>query len=630
LRHFRGGQSRATGEKNDPETSYNAAPGGFMSKSRRDFLAAASIGLLGAAAASYDENAEAQQPGEVPAGAPPAFGGGPAVGPEVSTTTFAEAEKLAQVQWNADERSQAAISWRKTMAALYERRTGPRNVALEPTLAPYSQWNPVLPGQKDGPVLDRFVRSDADPGPLPANDADIAYAPVTRLSRWIEQRKITSERLTQIYIQRIERFDPKLRCVITLPREHALELAKRADAETAAGKYRGPLHGIPWGVKDLADTAGILTTYGAEFFRDRVPTTDAAIVKRLNDAGAVLLAKLSLGALALNDIWFGGQTVNPWLLEEGASGSSAGPGAATAAGLVAFSIGSETGGSIVSPSMRCGVTGLRPTFGRVPRTGAMTLCWSLDKLGPMTRGVEDAALVLRAISGPDPGDLSTVPSKLDFDANGKIKGLRVGYFPNWMKENPATEVDRAALETVKKLGMTPVEVSIPDWPYDSLQLILFAEGAAAFEQFTLDRRMNQLKAQVPDAWPNLFRQARFLSAVDFVQADRFRRKVAEEMARVFSEVDLLLVPSLRDEMLTITNFTGQPSLTLRAGFVEVTKARSDWVEDANHPFPTFHPARRVPHGVTLIGRLFEEGTLCAAGIAMERSFNVMGEHPPGF
>jgi Asp-tRNA(Asn)/Glu-tRNA(Gln) amidotransferase A subunit family amidase len=322
--------------------------------------------------------------------------------------------------------------------------------------------------------------------------------------------------------------------------------------------------------------------------------------------------------------------MNPWLLEEGASGSSAGPGAATAAGLVAFSIGSETGGSIVSPSMRCGVTGLRPTFGRVPRTGAMTLCWSLDKLGPMTRHVEDAALVLHAISGPDAGDLSSVPSKLDFDSNASVKGLRVGYFPKWMNERPATEVDRAALETVKKLGMTPVQVAIPDWPYGSLQLILFAEGAAAFEELTLDRRMNTLKAQVPDAWPNLFRQTRFLSAVDFVQADRLRRKVAEEMARVLSEVDLLLVPSLRDEILTITNFTGQPSLTLRAGFVEVSQARSDWAPDPNHPLPTFNPPRRVPHGVTLIGRLFEEGTMCSAGIALEQAFGVLGERPPGF
>jgi Asp-tRNA(Asn)/Glu-tRNA(Gln) amidotransferase A subunit family amidase len=387
---------------------------------------------------------------------------------------------------------------------------------------------------------------------------------------------------------------------------------------------------VPFGVKDLLDSAGIATTWGAEPYRNRVPQQDSVVVKRLYDAGAVLIAKLSLGALALNDIWFGGQTMNPWLLEEGASGSSAGPGAATAAGLVGFSIGSETGGSIVSPSMRCGVTGLRPTYGRVPRTGAMTLCWSLDKLGPMTRGVEDGILVLQAISGPDAGDFASVPSRLDFDATAPVNGLRVGYFPGWMKEAPATDVDRATLETIRKLGMSTHEVSLPDWPYDSMQLILFAEAAAAFEALTLSGELRRMRAQVSDAWPNLFRQARFLSAVDFVQCDRMRRSVAQEMARIFSEVDLLLVPSLRDEMLTISNFTGHPSLTLRAGFVEVSEARSDWAPDPAHPVPKFSPSRRVPHGITLLGRLFDEGTVALAGLALERSFNVMTEHPPGF
>jgi len=533
---------------------------------------------------------------------------------------------------SAAQRAMAAASWRKTMAALYERRTGPRKIALESTLAPATRWNPVLPGlaAQAGPEHDRFVRSNADPGPLPARDEDIAFASVTQLSRWIEQRKLTSDRLTRIYLKRLEQFDPELHCVITLTRALALAQAKQADEEIAAGHYRGPLHGIPWGAKDLLDTAGIRTTYGAEPFQNRVPTEDAVAVKRLHEAGAVLVAKLSLGALALNDIWFGGQTMNPWLLEEASSGSSAGPAAATAAGLVAFAVGSETGGSIVSPSMRCGIVGLRPTYGRVARTGAMTLCWSLDKLGPMTRNVEDAILILHSISGPDAGDLASVPSKLDFDANASAKGLRVGYFARWMNENPATAVDRAALESVKKTGMVPVEVSIPNWPYDSLNLILFAEGAAAFEELALSGGMNQLKAQVPDAWPNIFREARFLSAVDFVQADRFRRKVAEEMARLFSQVDLLLVPSLRDEMLVITNFTGHPSLTLRAGFVEVSKARSDWAPDPNHPLPAFSSPRRVPHGVTLIGRLFDEGTLASAGIALERDFGVVHQRPPGF
>ncbi len=603
-----------------------------MSGSRRDFLAQGTLGLLSVAVAAHAQTPQSQEPtppNPTP-GAPPAFGTAPPVGPEVSAGTFAEAEKLVQVEMTPADRAEAAENWRMQMAPLYERRTGPKKLAIEESVAPATVWNPMLPGMKSYPAANVFVRSAVRAAALPANEEDIAFATVTQLSCWIEGRQITSERLTEIYISRIERFDPKLRCVITLAKDHALEQARQADKEIAAGRYRGPLHGIPWGAKDLLDTANIATTWGAEPYRDRVPTKDAAVVERLNAAGAVLVAKLSLGALALNDIWFGGQTMNPWLLEEGSSGSSAGPGAATAAGLVAFAIGSETGGSIVSPSMRCGVTGLRPTFGRVPRTGAMTLCWSLDKLGPMARGVEDTMLVLNAITGPDPGDLYSVPSKLAFDSGASLAGLRVGYFPAWMKDAPATDVDRAALETVKKLGMVPVAVSLPDWPYDSLNLILFAEGAAAFEELTLSHKLDELKAQVPDAWPNCFRQARFLSAVDFVQADRMRRKVAQEMARIFSDVDLLLVPSLRDEMLVISNNTGHPSLTLRAGFVEVSEARSDWAPDPKHPLPKFSPPRRVPHGVTLIGRLFDEGTVAQAGLAMEKAFGVAGERPAGF
>lgn len=602
-----------------------------MPGSRRDFLTYSSLGMLTAAL----ETATAQVPSQ-PAtpGAPPAFGTTPPVGPDVTATTFAEAGKLVQFEMTAQDRAQAASNWRMQMAPLYELRTGPRKLELEPALAPATLWNPAIPGAlAHDPATSapaNFLRS-ADPHtPLPSSDEQIAFASVTQLSRWIESRALTSERLTTIYLDRIARFDPKLHCIITLTRDHALEQARQADREIAAGHYRGPLHGIPWGGKDLLDTASIPTTYGAEPFRNRVPKEDSAVVARLNAAGAVLLAKLSLGALALNDIWFGGQTMNPWLLEEGASGSSAGPGAATAAGLVAFAIGSETGGSIVSPSMRCGVAGLRPTYGRVPRTGAMTLCWSLDKLGPMTRSVEDAMLVLQAISGPDPGDLASVPSTLSFHAGADVSGLRVGYFPQWMKEPPATDVDRAALETVKMLGMKAVEVSLPDWPYDSLNLMLFAEAAAAFQEITLNHQVDELRAQVPDAWPNVFRQSRFLSAVDYVQTDRFRRKVAEQMAKLFADVDLLLVPSLRDEMLVITNNTGHPSLTLRAGFVEVAEARSDWAPDPQHPLPKFSPPRRVPHGVTLIGRLFDEGTIAQVGMALERAFHVAGEHPPGF
>jgi Asp-tRNA(Asn)/Glu-tRNA(Gln) amidotransferase A subunit family amidase len=598
---------------------------------RRQFLIRAPLGFLVGAASSAALRADGRdaQPPTTP-GAPPTFGSGPGSGPEVTPATFAEAEKLMQVTMTPAERQQAAESWRTSMAPYLERRTGPRKVEIDPADAPALLWNPMLPGIPELPQHDRFVRSTTAPGPLPSSDDDIAFAPVTRLARWIETRQLTSARLTNIYLTRIARFDPRLRAVITVTREHALARAQAADSEIAAGKYRGPLHGIPYGVKDLLDTKGIPTTYGAEPFRDRVPDADSAVVRRLDAAGAVLIAKLSLGALALNDIWFGGQTMNPWLLEEGASGSSAGPGAATAAALVGFSVGSETGGSIVAPAMRCGVTGFRPTFGRVARTGAMTLCWSLDKLGPMTRSVEDAMLVLQAITGPDAGDLSSVPSRLDFDAGARIAGLKVGYFEKWMQEAPATDVDRAAMETMRKLGMTLQPVSLPDWPYGSLNPILFAEGAASFEELALNGGLRTLRVQVKDAWPNLFREARFLSAVDTVQADRLRRKVAREMARIFSDVDLLIVPSLRDEQLTITNFTGHPSLTLRAGFVEVSEARSDWAPDPAHPLPRFDPPRRVPHGITIVGRLFDDGLLGQVGIALERAFGVVDERPSGF
>ncbi len=606
--------------------------------SRRSFLSSASLTLAAAASAAgckavlpRHEPPDSQKP--VP-GAPPAPGEGPAFGPEVSPATFAEAERLVQVDLDVNEVGEAAGNWRTVMAPLYERRVGPRQVPLPPSVAP---WSLTRPSQFDDafggytpPQADLFVPPVTDPGALPESDELIAYSPVWQLGHWIRMRQISSERLTGIYLDRLRRFNPKLNCVITLTPELAVEQAKQADAEIAAGKYRGPLHGIPWGAKDLLDTAGIPTTYGAGPYRNRVPGDNAFVVTKLAEAGAVLVAKLSLGALALNDIWFGGQTMNPWLLEEGASGSSAGPAAATAAGLVGFAIGSETEGSIVSPSMRCGVTGLRPTFGRVGRSGAMTLCWSLDKLGPMARSVEDTLLVLQAISGYDPADTGSVPSHLHFDGTQGPAGLRVGYFPKWMEESPSTDVDRAALALLPRLGMTPVPVALPDWPFGNLNLILFAEAAAAFEELTAVRNERFLKMQVPDAWPNTFRQARFLSAVDYVQTDRLRRRVAWEMARIFSEVDLLLVPSLRDEMLTIGNFTGYPSLTLRAGFVEVSEVRSDWAPDVNFPRKQLSPPRRVPYGVTLIGRLFDEGTLGRAGLAMQGAFGVAGMRPPGF
>jgi Asp-tRNA(Asn)/Glu-tRNA(Gln) amidotransferase A subunit family amidase len=613
-----------------------------MADSRREFLRVSAMGVMGAAmvgASGADvegqaATGQAQTPQEQVPGATPAFGTASPTGPAVTAGTFAEAEKLAQVTMTPAEQTEAAGNWQQSMAALYERRNGPRKVALGEADAPATVWNPTLkkPFGVDMHVSNAPTAYAVDElqWPLPKAHEDIAFAPVWRLAQWVSSGELSSVRLTNIYLARLKKYQPVLSCVITLCEEHALEQARAADKEIAVGKYRGPLHGIPWGAKDLLDTAGIRTTWGAEFNEHRVPTVDAAVVKKLNDAGAVLVAKLSLGALALNDIWFGGQTKNPWCLEEGSSGSSAGPGSAVGAGLVGFAIGSETQGSIISPSMRCGVTGLRPTYGQVPRTGAMVLSWTCDKLGPMARSVEDAMLVLQAISGNDAGDTASNSKPFAWSDSTDLYGLRVGYVAKWMNSAPAIDLDRQALEVCRKLGMTAVPVTLPDWPYASLNAILFAESAAAFEAETLDGRLNELKMQVPDAWPNTFRQSRFVSAVDYVQADRMRRKVAVEVAKMFEGIDVLLVPSLGDDPMVIFNFTGNPSLTLRAGFVEIGEARSDWAPDPKNPLPKFNPKRRVPYGVTLIGGLFDEVALGRVGIAMEREFGVASERPKGF
>ncbi|HXX31782.1 MAG TPA: amidase [Myxococcaceae bacterium] len=596
--------------------------------SRRRFLTRSAL-LAGAAVVARAEEAVAA-PDD--AGAAPPPGSGSAAGEGVTATTIAEAEKLPEVQYSAPERAQAASSWSINFGpTIADRR---RYHPLE-HMVPAQLWDPRIPGAPRGPERTRLVFSRALPA-LPTRDEDIAYAPLTALSTWLRSRKISSVRLTELYLDRLKTLGPRLECVITLTDTLALEQARTADREIAQGRWRGPLHGVPWGAKDLLDTAGIRTTWGAEPFRNRIPATDATVVSRLHAAGAVLVAKLSLGALALNDIWFGGETKNPWLPAEGSSGSSAGSAAATAAGLVGFALASETGGSIVSPSSRCGVAGLRPTFGRVPRTGAMTLCWSLDKLGPMARSVEDTLLVLQVLSGPDGKDLGCVPSHLAFDAGQPVKGLRVGYVPAWL-EKPANDwdrqslpVDRAVVEAARRAGMTVVPVDFPQLPYAALYTVLFAEAAASFEELTLSHGVDQLKMQVFDAWPNLFRQARFLSAVDLVQADRLRRQAALAMNALLSTVDVLLVPYLRDDTLIGTNLTGHPSLTLRAGFIEVDRIRSDWLPPPGQQWPALPAKRRVPQGVTLIGRLFDEGTLVRVGMALERALGVAAERPPGF
>jgi Asp-tRNA(Asn)/Glu-tRNA(Gln) amidotransferase A subunit family amidase len=383
------------------------------------------------------------------------------------------------------------------------------------------------------------------------------------------------------------------------------------------------LHGIPWGAKDLLDTAGVPTTWGAEPFRNRVPETDAIVVRRLDDAGAVLAAKLTTGALAYGDIWFDGRTHNPWNQDEGASGSSAGPAAAVAAGLAGFAVGTETLGSIVSPSMRCGTTGLRPTFGRVARTGCMSLCWSLDKIGPVTRFVEDSALVLGAIHGTDPGDPASWAAPFVFDARAPLPKLRVGYVPTWFEGEDATSIDREALAAMKRLDVDVVIIETPELPYDALLAILFAEAATAFEALTLNNEDDTLTWQGADAWPNMFRLARFIPAVDYLAAQRLRREVMVAFAEVFADVDAIIGPSYAASMLVATNFTGHPSLTLRAGFRE--RPPKPYLDGKTAQDAT---PRTVPQGITVWGRLFEEGMLCRLGMALEQQLGVADQRPP--
>jgi Asp-tRNA(Asn)/Glu-tRNA(Gln) amidotransferase A subunit family amidase len=411
--------------------------------------------------------------------------------------------------------------------------------------------------------------------------------------------------------------------------DRALAEADAADSLLRGGVWLGPLHGVPYGLKDLFDTADIVTGWGAEPFRDRVPEQDAVIVSRLRAAGAVLLGKTTVGALAYNDIWYGGTTRNPWNLNEGSSGSSAGSASATAAGLCGFSIGTETLGSIPSPSQRCGTTGLRPSFGRVPRTGAMALCWTLDKVGPICRSVEDTALVLAAINGRDLGDPASIDAPFNFDAGAPWKDLRVGYLPEAFGEG-ANAIDHAALQAVRDLGVDLREVKLPDLPYGSLINILYAEAAAAFEELTLDDTDDTLTWQDAGAWPNTFRKARFLSAVDHIQLDRLRLRVMKALDALFGEIDVLVGPFMTGPMLVASNFTGHPCLHLPAGFLEVgTRGKASLgagkltVGEEDAAGRTF----TVPQGISLWGRLFDEGRILNLGMALEAALDVAHRRP---
>jgi Asp-tRNA(Asn)/Glu-tRNA(Gln) amidotransferase A subunit family amidase len=492
-----------------------------------------------------------------------------------------------------------------------------------------SRFDPRLPGFRmpSGGSSVRFA--NADPGPLPSSYEDIAFAAAWRLSAWIRSGALTSRRLTGIYLDRIAALNPRLYCFATVTTEIALAEAEAADALIRAGIDLGPLHGLPYGLKDLFDTKGVVTGWGAEPYRDRVPETDATIVTLLRRAGAVLLGKTTVGAIAYNDIWYGGETRNPWNLNEGSSGSSAGSASATAAGLCAFSIGTETLGSITSPSQRCGTTGLRPTFGRVSRAGAMALCPSLDKVGPICRSVEDTAMVLSAINGGDPADRGSIDAPLVYDASAGIGGLKLGYLPDAFGEG-ATAVDHAALEAARRLGVEVVEASLPDLPYFALMNIVYAEATAIHKELTLDGLDDRLTWQDDGAWPNTMRKAWLLSAVDHVELDRLRYRVMEALDTLFREVDLLIGPYSTGPMLVASNYTGHPCLHLRAGFEMLHTRHRGTLSNRGVSFTEpgeKGPLYRVPQGISLWGRLFEEGPLLNFGLALERELGVAGERP---
>jgi len=538
---------------------------------------------------------------------------------EFTDDVIAAAEALAGVTYTPAERA----LMRDNLAPQVEQALLRRAVNLPTDIGPATRFDPRPPGFV-APGAGDFEWS-LEPAAMPDADEDIALAPVAVQAGWIKAGQLSSTRLTRIYLERIARLNGKLFCFATLTAESALARAEKLDAMTADGIWLGPLHGIPYGLKDIFDTEGVPTCWGAEPYRDRVPKQDAHIVTALHAAGAVMLGKTSVGALAYGDLWYGGRTRNPWNTEEGASGSSAGSGAATAAGLAGFCIGTETLGSIVAPSTRCGVVGLRPTYGRISRRGAMPLCWSLDKIGPMARSVEDCGLVLAALNTPDAADPFQIFQPL---GGGRFAGrVRLGFFPEDFTGDDVTALDHAALDIAKGLDVELVELRHGGLPYESLMAILFAEAAAAFEDLTMSGRDDELTWQDADAWPNSFRKARFLSAVDHVQADRLRTLVMREMDDVFQKVDLVIGPSLTGPMLTITNFTGHPSLCLPAGMFE-TAARHP-VSLMRNDAPAAPDARRalVPHSVCLYGRLYDEAGLLAFGRRLEAAIGFRPGRP---
>ncbi len=493
---------------------------------------------------------------------------------EISVEMLKAAAAIAGLSFKPEELEAIAsqLNGRRSFLNAYERL---RREELPNSVSPALVFNPLPPGFQP-PRGQRSVRPAMGPEPSYRNDEELAFLPVTALARLIRSRRITSTELTQVYLSRLKRLDPKLHCVITLTEELALAQARRADEEIKAGRYRGPLHGIPWGAKDLLVVPGFPTTWGASPYKDQVLDGESTVYRRLTDAGAVLAAKLTMGALAQGDRWFGGRTRNPWNTEQGSSGSSAGPGSATAAGLVGFSIGTETRGSIISPSARCGVTGMRPTFGRVSRHGAMALSWSMDKIGPMCRSAEDCALVLAAIHGPDGFDRSLFEASFGWEPSRDPRTLRVGYLKSLEREVPdddqrpqraaflrrQRELDLAALDVIRGMGVELRPLELPEMPSRALGFILVVEAAAAFDELTRSGRDESMLAEPESSrWPSGFNLHRFVPAVEYLQANRVRTRLIEKMAEFFSDLDLFVGSDL-----ALTNLTGHPEISLPHGF----------------------------------------------------------------
>jgi Asp-tRNA(Asn)/Glu-tRNA(Gln) amidotransferase A subunit family amidase len=478
---------------------------------------------------------------------------------------------------------------------------------LSNSVPPALWFNPIPAGMKFDSKRKKFKPSALPKIKLPKDVDALAFYSIGELASLIKSRQITSERLTRYYLERLKKYGPKLECVVTLTEEPALRQARQADAEIVAGKYRGPLHGIPYGAKDLLAVRGIPTTWGAAPYTNQVFDYNATVIKRLADAGAVLVAKTTLGELAMGEVWFGGKTRNPWNLEQGSSGSSAGSCAGTAAGLIPFGIGSETLGSIVSPCDRCGVTGLRPTFGRVSRAGAMALSWSMDKLGPICRTVEDCALVFNAIYGPDEIDQTVVDLPFNYDAKLPLKELRIGYLKNDFDRETGDRKDNdaATLAKLRALGVDLIPTTLPDYPLNGLSFVLSTEAAAAFDELTRSEQEDWLKQQERGSWPNTFRERRFVPAVEFIEAQRIRYLLIQETAKVFEKVDLFLAPTQGGRSLLLSNLTGNPCVVLPNG---LTRAGT-------------------PTSICFIGKLFGEAELLAAAKKYQDATDFHRRHP---